>query len=287
MNAAAEYWSGIVGVPFARDINLHVADTPLDLDLDGDIDTTFSAQWNLKGGLLANPHVAGFIPTPNDPKGTVGEYSISTGFLGVREEMDPNSRKGTGRFGFNCWYCHATADGNGDVLWGRPNTKINLGLILAASQILDERHVIKRQSSAAPISESALCEAESLDDSFHLDLNNDRAVSIAEWRHALKLPPAAKVQAMMLLAGPGRLDQSVDPRMDGFVPLANLQHYWFKKSGPQHYLESAHRPKLSSFNPVSIPAALSGLGVGALFLVRQRLVNESRPGPGNFNAGTY
>lgn len=261
VSASAEYWTGIVGVPFDRDIELEIPPTPIDLNLDRVPDLTFSDRWTLKGGLLANPQAAGFVPTPDDPKGTVGLYSISTGFLGVREEMDRRTRKGTGRYGFNCWYCHATTDVDGSVLLGRPNVNIHLGLILASSRALDDTHLIRRPGAGQPMTEAALREAEGLDDSFRFDSDGDGAVSIAEWRRTLKLPPARLTQATMLLAGPGRLDQSVDPRMDGFIPLANLQHYWLDKMGRDKYLAKAKQPKLSVFNPVSIPAATSGLGV--------------------------
>lgn len=261
VNASAEYWTGVVGVPFDRDIDLRVPPTPLDLDLDRKIDTVFSADWHLKGGLLANPGAAGFIPTPDDPKGRVGKYSISTGFLGVREEMDPDTHQPTGRYGFNCWCCHASADEQGNILIGRPNTRINLGLIMSAARAMDPGHVISWPGRGKPVTPDELRKREHLTAQFDFDADHDGQVTIDEWRRAMHLPPARVAQAMMLSAGPGRLDQSVDQRMDGFIPLANLQQYWYRKRGPAEYLRMEAEPKVSAFNPVSIPAAISGLGV--------------------------
>lgn len=261
VNASAEYWTGIVGVAFDRDIDLNIPETPIDLNLDRHPDLIFADRWQLKGGVLANPEVAGLVPTPNDPKGKVGLFSISTGFLGVREEMDRRTRKGTGRYGFNCWYCHATVDDDGAILYGTPNTNIHLGLILASSRAMDDSHLIRRPGSDKPISESELIAAEGLTKEFKFDTNGDNAVSIEEWRRTMKLPPIRITQSLMLLEGPGRLDQSVDARMDGFIPLANLQHYWREKWGDTKYVATAKSPKYTVFNPVSIPSSLSGLGV--------------------------
>ncbi|MCB9855829.1 MAG: hypothetical protein H6818_09085 [Phycisphaerales bacterium] len=261
VNASAEYWTGIVGVAFDRDIDLQVPPTPLDLDLDRRPDTTYSADWRLKGGLLAHPDAAGFVPTPDDPKGRVGAFSISTGFLGVREEMDPITHQGTGRYGFNCWCCHASADEHGHILIGRPNTRINLGLIMASSRVMDPKYVITAPRQSRPMSPDELRAREHLDKSFDFDRDHDGCVTIDEWRSTMRLPPARVARAMLLLAGPGRLDQSVDQRMDGFIPLANLQQYWYQKRGPKKYLQMEAQPKVAAFNPVSIPAAISGLGV--------------------------
>ncbi|HPF40323.1 MAG TPA: hypothetical protein P5081_15125 [Phycisphaerae bacterium] len=261
VNAAAEYWSGVVGVAFDRDVDIDVPPTPLDLDLDRTPDTVFTAHWRLKGGLLANPDIVGLIPTPDDPKGTIGAYSVSTGFLGVREEKDEKSGRGTGRYGFNCWCCHASADERGRILIGRPNTRIYLGLIMASSNVMDPTYVISQPGTHQSIAPDELRSREHLDATFEFDIDKDGRVTMEEWRRTMKLPPSRVARATMLLAGPGRLDQSVDQRMDGFIPLANLQQYWFEKRGSEKYLRMAHQAKVSAFNPVSIPSALSGFGV--------------------------
>ncbi|HEY3242177.1 MAG TPA: hypothetical protein VGM03_02405, partial [Phycisphaerae bacterium] len=142
VNAAAHYWTDIVGVPFKRDVELDIPAIALDLNMDRRADVNFVCQRSFPGGILANPKLIGLAPTPDDPAGTVGQYSISTGFLGVREEIDLKTRRGTGRFGFNCWLCHGTADAAGNIVLGRPNTNIYLGSIMATSDVLDPQHVI-------------------------------------------------------------------------------------------------------------------------------------------------
>ncbi len=259
--AAVRYWNDVVGVAFTRDARVEIAPTQLDLDLDGRPDVEFSGVWELPGGLLANPQMAGFVPTPDDPAGTPGEQTISTGFLGVREERDPQTGRGTGRYGFNCWVCHGAADAAGRIVLGAPNTNIHLGIIMASSAALDPQHVIRAAPGGPPITAEQLRERERLDASFDFDSNRDGRVTIAEWRAALSLPLAVQTQAALMLAGPGRLDQSVDHRMDGTIPLANLQHHDRAAWGAAAYLRRAKSPKLSCFNPVSIPQNVSGLGV--------------------------
>ncbi|HEY3241896.1 MAG TPA: hypothetical protein VGM03_00970, partial [Phycisphaerae bacterium] len=72
---------------------------------------------------------------------------------------------------------------------------------------------------------------------------------------------ADEIRALLMLAGPGRLDQSFDHRMDGTIPLANLQHHTRESVGAETYLRDAKKPKRSMFNPVSLPPSTSGLGV--------------------------
>lgn len=259
--AGAEYWCGVVGVAFDRDIDLDIPPTPLDLDLDREPDTVFSGHWTLKGGLLANPEQVGLIPTPDDPKGTVGKYSVSTGFLGVREELDPVARRGTGRYAFNCMVCHGGADISGRILIGRPNVNIHLGLIMASSRVMDPSQIIRWPGNGRAVTPEELRQREGLDGSFILDADGDQQVSIAEWRNAMKLPTAQETRALLMLAGPGRLDQSVDPRMDGTIPLANLQQYWRQKQGSEQFLRMQRRVKRTVFNPVSLPPASCGIGV--------------------------
>jgi len=69
VNAAATYWTDIVGVPFDRGAEVVVPPTPLDLDLDGRADVTFQGRRSLKGGILANPDLIWLVSTPEDPRG--------------------------------------------------------------------------------------------------------------------------------------------------------------------------------------------------------------------------
>ncbi|MBL8880884.1 MAG: hypothetical protein JNG88_17355, partial [Phycisphaerales bacterium] len=261
INAGARYWSEVVGVPFTRDVIVDVPRIDLDLNLDGTIDAAFEARHELRGGILGSAALVGLDATPFDPAGTVGEYSISTGFLGVRQEMNPTTQRGTGRFAFNCWVCHGSVDASGRVNFGSPNTDIQLGLIMAASNVMNANWAIREHPDAEPISTAELGQREGLDESIPLDPNHDGQVTIAEWRAALRLPPAEVDAALMLLAGPGRLDQSIDRRMDGYIPLANMQQRERAKIGAELYIKRAKVSKPSVFNPVSIPSALSGLGV--------------------------
>lgn len=261
VNASVHYWNDVVGVPFARDAELLIPPTPLDLDLDGRADTVFSGRWALPGGLLGSPQLVGLAPTLDDPAGTVGAYSVSTGYLGVREELDPVTRRGTGRYGFNCWLCHGSADGTGRVVLGRPNANIHLGLIMATSAALDPDHVLRETPASAPMTPLEVRVRTGLDASFALDPNGDAQVTVAEWRAAMNLPDADTTRAMLMLAGPGRLDQSVDERLGRSVPLALHHHYMLGKIGSEAHVRYARIPKRAMFNPVSIPQNLSGLGV--------------------------
>lgn len=259
--AAVRYWNDVVGVAFTRDVRVEIPATPLDLDADGKPDVTFSQQIDLRGGLLANAERVGLVPTPHDPRGTPGKYTISTGFLGVREERDPRTGGGTGRFGFNCWLCHARADEAGRPLLGTPNTSISLGLIMATARVLDPHAVICEPPDGPPLTPAELVRREGLDRSFPFDTDGDGRVTIAEWRAALQLPTADQTRALLLLAGPGRLDQSVDYRMDSTIPLANLQHHDLETYGRDAFLRRAKSGKPVLFNPVSIPTARVGIDV--------------------------
>lgn len=259
--AAARYWTDVVGVAFARDIAIDIPATPLDLNLDGHPDVSFSRHCDLPGGLLANADRVGFRATPEDPAGTAGEYTISTGFLGVREEMDSRTQRGTGRYAFNCWLCHGSTDAAGRVYLGRPNTQIDLGLIMATSRVLDPDWVIRDRPTGPPISPDELVKREGVAGVLNFDANGDGRITIAEWRAAQQMPSANEARATLLLAGPGRLDQSIDHRMDGLVPLANLQHHTLASVGSDAYRKQALRPKRAIFNPVSIPDNRPGIGV--------------------------
>lgn len=267
VNAAAHYWTDVVGVAFARDALIELPPTPVDLNLDGVPDTTVSFRRELKGGLLANPQLVGLVPTPGDPAGTVGKFSVSTGYLGVREELDPQTGRGAGRYGFNCAFCHGGAAGYDNagramgILIGRPNVRLDLGLVMATSRVLDPGWVIRQQPDGPPISPAELARREALPPSIVLDPNRDGQVTIAEWRAAQQMPTTDEARAVLLLAGPGRLDQSIDHRMDGLIPLANLQQHTRDTVGPVRYERQTLAPKRSAFNPVSLPEILIGTGV--------------------------
>lgn len=181
VNALAHYWTDVVGLPFDRDATVKVPPTPLDLDLDRKVDTVFSGEWSLPGGILKNPKLIGLTPTPDDPAGKVGRYSISTGYLGVRQEMDPVTHHPTGRYALNCWHCHGSADDQGRIILGLPNKDIHLGLMMAASRVMDPTWVIREKPDGPPISPAVLLQRENLDESFKLDRDSDGRVTIAEW----------------------------------------------------------------------------------------------------------
>lgn len=180
MNAAAHYWTDVVGVAFKRDAAFIVSEAPLDLNLDRRVDVTFVGDRALTGGILANPRMVGLVSTPGDPPGKVGKYSVSTGFLGVREELDPKSGAGAGRFGFNCWVCHGSADSQRQIVLGVPNVNIYLGLIMATSEALDPGHVILSKPGGPPITPDELRQRESLDESFQFDLDGNGSVTIVQ-----------------------------------------------------------------------------------------------------------
>jgi hypothetical protein len=97
VNASAWFWSKIVKLPFFDDVTVETKGVPLDFNRDGIVDLVSREKIELPNGLLANRKRLGWVATPEDPKGTLGETSISSGFLGVREAYVPGSKKPSGR----------------------------------------------------------------------------------------------------------------------------------------------------------------------------------------------
>lgn len=255
----AHHWSELAGVPFIRDVHIDLRGVPLDLDADGRVDITVSRKVDLKGGMLANPDVFGLVATPDDPAGKPGLFSISTGFSGIREEMDPVSRKGTGRYGFSCSACHGGVPTPGARgVYGYPSASFDWGLALAGSDALTPDFVIDLDRDGKPDAEGAIAKRHRLEESARLDLDRDGKVTIREFRGALRYEPCESVQARLLLAGPGRLDLSHEFGQDETVPGIMRIAYaegvddWVKRLRPAY------------FNPVSVPSVRGLAGVAAL-----------------------
>ncbi len=261
INGNAYHWTHLLGIPFTDDIHIDLREVPLDLDVDGTIDVRVTRKIDLKGGVVANPEVFGIIPTPDDPKGTVGRYSISTGFFGIRESMDPQSGKGTGRIGFTCGACHAGLNPEtGEVILGLTNNKLDWGLMVAGSRAIQPDTVIDINGDGAPDSEDYLRKRHRAGDEARLDPNQDGRVTIAEFREGLGFEPVQQIQARLLLAGPGRQDQSSEYGQDESVPGIMRMEY---EDGVESWIR---KPRPSIFNPISVPSHVGLAGVNGFNL---------------------
>src|SRR3954469_18320682 len=87
VNTNADYWTRLVGIAWDRDVDLDFEREPVDLDGDGNPDTTVTRHIHAKGGILANPALFALTPTSDDPRGRIGRVSASTGVLGLREPL--------------------------------------------------------------------------------------------------------------------------------------------------------------------------------------------------------
>ncbi len=171
VNTNADYWTRLVGIAWTRDVDIDLEAEPVDLDGDGRPDTTVTRHVHAKGGVLANPELFGLTRTPDDPRGTVGRVSVSTGILGLREPLAPDG-KPSGQIGMTCWVCHGEANPvDGTIVLGLPGTRFDYGLLLATAAVLDDGNT---QAGAD--------------------------------RRARGFPPGHTVRARLLLAGPGRQD---------------------------------------------------------------------------------
>ena len=133
--------------------------------------------------MLANPELFGLTRTPDDPRGTTGLISVSTGVLGLREPLD-ESGKPTGQIGMTCWLCHGAANPvDGARVLGLPGVAFDYGLLLATAAVLDD----------------------------------DNAEAAAH-RKARGFPAGRTVRARLLLAGPGRQDLTGEFGLDVTVP---------------------------------------------------------------------
>ena len=190
VNTNADYWTRLAGIAWDRDVDLDFDREPVDLDGDGNPDTTVTRHIHAKGGILANPELFGLTPTPEDPRGRVGRVSVSTGVLGLREPLGPDG-KPTGQIGMTCWLCHGEANPiGGAIVLGLPGVAFDYGLLLATASVLDD--------------------------------GNAAAV---EYRRAHGFPSGRTVRARLLLAGPGRQDLTGEFGLDVTVPGYHSARY--------------------------------------------------------------
>jgi hypothetical protein len=186
VNTNAHYWTASVGIAWDRDVDIDLVGEPVDLDGDGKPDTKVTRHIHAKGGVLANPALFGLTPTPADPRGHVGQISVSTGVLGLREALRPNGQR-SGEIGMTCWFCHGAADpGSGEPALGLPGTRLDYGLLLATAAVLDDAN--------------------------------------ADARRAQGFPSGRTVRARLLLAGPGRQDLTGEFGLDVTVPFHSARY---------------------------------------------------------------
>jgi hypothetical protein len=189
VNTNAHYWTSIIGIAWDRDVDLDVPGEPVDLDGDGKPDTRVTRHVHAKGGVLANPALFGLTPTPDDPRGHVGQISVSTGVLGLREALRPDGQR-SGEIGMTCWLCHGAGDaGTGAPALGVPGARFDYGLLLATAAVLDDGN----------------------------------AAAVAE-RKARGFPSGRAVRARLLLAGPGRQDLTGEFGLDVTVPFQSARY---------------------------------------------------------------
>jgi hypothetical protein len=188
VNTNAHYWTTNVGIAWDRDVDLDFSNEPVDLDGDGKPDTRVTRHVHAKGGVLANPALFGLTPTVADPRGHVGQISVSTGVLGLREALRPNGQR-SGEIGMTCWLCHGAGDpGTGQPALGLAGARFDYGLLLATAAVLDD---------------------------------NEEVVA---YREARGFPPARTVRARLLLAGPGRQDLTGEFGLDVTVPFHSARY---------------------------------------------------------------
>jgi hypothetical protein len=189
VNTNAHYWTTSVGIAWDRDADFDLVAEPVDLDGDGKPDTRVTRHVHAKGGVLANPQLFGLTPTPDDPRGHVGQISVSTGVLGLREALRPNGQR-SGEIGMTCWLCHGAGDpSTGEPVLGLPGTRFDYGLLLATATVLDDKNV---EATAA--------------------------------RAAAGFPSGRAVRARLLLAGPGRQDLTGEFGLDVTVPFHSARY---------------------------------------------------------------
>jgi hypothetical protein len=251
-----DYWTHLADLAWRRDIEIHLDDVPVDLDQDGTIDTRVTRHISLRGGILAHPEVFGLATDP-EGAGKLGYTSASTGFSGLRDALDLETGEPTGTVAMTCWLCHSGRNPvDGQTVLGLPSTRLDYGMMLATSSLLDPSHVLDLDGDGHPDSESQLRRRMRLPDTVKLDLNGDGKVSVAEYRSALKLPDARQVKATLLSAGPGRQDLTNEFGLDMTAPGLHSRR-WSEvatmRTGPQ-----------GVFNPKSTPSAL---GVQSLSVI--------------------
>ena len=257
VNTNGHYWSRLADLAWKRDIEIHLDNVPVDLDQDGTIDTHVTRHISLKGGIFANPEVFGLAADPDQPAGTRGYASASTGFSGLRDALDLETGKPTGDIGMTCWLCHSGRNPvDGKTILGLPSARLDYGLLLATSSFFDPKHVIDLDQDGQPDSEQEIRRRTRLPDSLTLDLDHDGRVTVAEYRKARKLPDAQQTLATLLLAGPGRADLTNEFGLDMTVP--GLHSHRYSDAG------TMRTGAEGVFNPKSIPTAL---GVRSLSVI--------------------
>jgi hypothetical protein len=226
VNTNGDYWSHLADLAWRRDIEIHLDDVPVDLDQDGRVDTHVTRHISLKGGIFGNPDVFGLAADPDEPAGTRGYTSASTGFSGLRDALDPRTGKPTGDIAMTCWLCHSGRNPvDGKTVLGLPSTRLDYGLMLATSSLFEPAHVLDLDADGVPDDEADIRRRMRLADDVVLDADHDGRVTVAEYRHALKLPDAKQVQATLLLAGPGRQDLTNEFGLDMSAPGLHSRRY--------------------------------------------------------------
>jgi hypothetical protein len=186
VNTNARYWTRSVGIAWDRDVDLDLVGEPVDLDGDGKPDTRVTRHIHAKGGVLANPALFGLTPTPDDPRGHVGQISMSTGVLGLREALRPDGG-GSGEIGMTCWLCHGAGDPDtGEPVLGLAGVRFDYGLLLATASALDDANTGARSARG--------------------------------------FPPGRAVRGHLLLSGPGRQDLTGEFGLDMTVPYHSRRY---------------------------------------------------------------
>ncbi|HEY2899730.1 MAG TPA: hypothetical protein VGL59_04070 [Polyangia bacterium] len=179
-----------MGIAWRRDVDLDFNREPIDLDGDGVADTEITRHIHAPGGVLANPTLFGLTATPDDPAGTVGKISVSTGFLGLREPLDRDGRP-SGQIGMTCFLCHGGVNAaDGRVVLGLAGVRFDYGLLLATARLLD-----------------------------------DNALGDVRYRREHGFPTGRSTRARLLLAGPGRQDLTGEFGLDITVPRFHSAAY--------------------------------------------------------------
>jgi hypothetical protein len=138
VNVNGHHWTKLAGLAWDRDVVIDLDREPVDLDGDGAPDTHVTRKIVARGGILGNPALFGLEPTPEDPRGTIGRVSASTGVLGLREAIDRDGRR-TGLIGMTCWLCHGGRNPvDGQLVPGLAGTRFDYGLLLATGSVLDD-----------------------------------------------------------------------------------------------------------------------------------------------------
>ncbi|HEX3696785.1 MAG TPA: hypothetical protein VH374_15500 [Polyangia bacterium] len=190
INTNADYWTRLVGIAWRRDVDIDFDREPIDLDGDGVPDTEITRHIHAPGGVLANPVLFGLTATPDDPAGTVGKISVSTGFLGLRQPLDSIGRP-TGQIGMTCFLCHGGVNpADGRVVPGLAAVRFDYGLLLATARLL-----------------------------------NDDALADVRYRREHGFPTGRSTRARLLLAGPGRQDLTGEFGLDITVPHLHSAAY--------------------------------------------------------------